>query len=82
MERADDQLAVLFRREAGNICAWLARLLGPARLDLIEGRHDGAAFFFGEDSCFTYRPCPGAVEREFLQKQPPVEAPRAREFIK
>jgi RNA polymerase sigma-70 factor (ECF subfamily) len=30
------QLANLFRREAGNICAWLGRLLGPGRLDLIE----------------------------------------------
>ncbi|MFI4997551.1 MAG: RNA polymerase sigma factor [Hyphomicrobiales bacterium] len=30
--QADD----LFRREAGKISAWLARLLGPARLDLIE----------------------------------------------
>src|SRR5579862_7138925 len=28
--------ADLFRREAGKIVAWLARLLGPARLDLIE----------------------------------------------
>ena len=36
MERADAQLTTLFRREAGNICAWLVRLLGPARLDLIE----------------------------------------------
>jgi RNA polymerase sigma-70 factor, ECF subfamily len=26
----------LFRREAGKISAWLARLLGPGRLDLIE----------------------------------------------
>jgi RNA polymerase sigma-70 factor (ECF subfamily) len=36
MERTDAQLAALFRREAGNICAWLVRLLGPARLDLVE----------------------------------------------
>ena len=28
--------ADLFRREAGKIAAWLARLLGPSRLDLIE----------------------------------------------
>ena len=34
--QADAQLAELFRREAGKICAWLARLLGPARLELIE----------------------------------------------
>jgi predicted RNA polymerase sigma factor len=33
---ADDRLASLFRREAGRISAWLVRLLGPARLDLIE----------------------------------------------
>src|ERR1700747_2963481 len=33
---ADHELATLFRREAGSICAWLVRLLGPARLDLIE----------------------------------------------
>lgn len=36
MARADLQLEQLFRQEAGPICAWLARLLGPARLDLIE----------------------------------------------
>jgi RNA polymerase sigma-70 factor (ECF subfamily) len=30
------QLEELFRREAGRISAWLVRLLGPARLDLIE----------------------------------------------
>src|SRR5437773_3289352 len=36
MPAADLQLATLFRREAGSICAWLVRLLGPARLDLIE----------------------------------------------
>jgi len=34
--RADLRLEQLFRQEAGRICAWLARLLGPARLDLIE----------------------------------------------
>jgi RNA polymerase sigma factor (sigma-70 family) len=36
MERADAQLAALYRREAGKISAWLARLLGPGRLDLVE----------------------------------------------
>jgi RNA polymerase sigma-70 factor (ECF subfamily) len=41
-ERADGFVAEtaiaaeLFRREAGKISAWLARLLGPSRLDLIE----------------------------------------------
>lgn len=33
---ADALVDDLFRREAGNISAWLARVLGPARLDLIE----------------------------------------------
>ncbi|HEX3952853.1 MAG TPA: DUF6596 domain-containing protein [Stellaceae bacterium] len=33
---ADRLVGELFRREAGKISAWLARLLGPARLDLIE----------------------------------------------
>ncbi|HEX7200913.1 MAG TPA: RNA polymerase subunit sigma-24, partial [Dongiaceae bacterium] len=36
MSHTEAQLAGLFRREAGNICAWLVRLLGPGRLDLIE----------------------------------------------
>ena len=36
MAAADAQLEQLFRHEAGKICAWLVRLLGPARLDLIE----------------------------------------------
>jgi len=36
MTRADPLVDDLFRREAGKISAWLARLLGPARLDLIE----------------------------------------------
>ncbi len=36
MGEADPQIDDLFRREAGNISAWLARLLGPSRLDLIE----------------------------------------------
>src|ERR1700722_4880471 len=34
--QADVLVDDLFRREAGNISAWLARLLGPSRLDLIE----------------------------------------------
>lgn len=33
---ADAQLETLFRQEAGRISAWLVRLLGPKRLDLIE----------------------------------------------
>ena len=36
MTRAEPLVDDLFRREAGKISAWLARLLGPARLDLIE----------------------------------------------
>lgn len=32
----DTRLEDLFRHEAGKISAWLVRLLGPARLDLIE----------------------------------------------
>ena len=36
MACADARLESLFRREAGRISAWLVRLLGPARLDLIE----------------------------------------------
>jgi RNA polymerase sigma-70 factor (ECF subfamily) len=36
MPAAEAQLDALFRREAGNISAWLVRLLGPARLALIE----------------------------------------------
>ncbi|HUZ71725.1 MAG TPA: DUF6596 domain-containing protein [Stellaceae bacterium] len=36
MADADVLVSDLFRREAGKISAWLARLLGPARLDLIE----------------------------------------------
>src|ERR1700758_5538279 len=34
--QADPLVDDLSRREAGKISAWLARLLGPARLDLIE----------------------------------------------
>src|SRR5690348_1024303 len=34
--QADPLVDDLFRREAGKISAWLARLLGPAQLDLIE----------------------------------------------
>lgn len=36
MPPADAQLEALFRHEAGRISAWLVRLLGPKRLDLIE----------------------------------------------
>jgi RNA polymerase sigma-70 factor (ECF subfamily) len=36
MAQADAIVDDLFRREAGKISAWLTRLLGPARLDLIE----------------------------------------------
>lgn len=36
MPTADAQLETLFRHEAGRIGAWLVRLLGPKRLDLIE----------------------------------------------
>ena len=36
MTQADPLVNDLFRREAGKISAWLARLLGPGRLDLIE----------------------------------------------
>jgi RNA polymerase sigma-70 factor, ECF subfamily len=36
MGAPDTRLEDLFRHEAGKISAWLVRLLGPARLDLIE----------------------------------------------
>ena len=36
MAESDALVGDLFRREAGKISAWLARLLGPSRLDLIE----------------------------------------------
>jgi RNA polymerase sigma-70 factor, ECF subfamily len=36
MGASDTRLEDLFRHEAGKISAWLVRLLGPARLDLIE----------------------------------------------
>jgi RNA polymerase sigma-70 factor (ECF subfamily) len=36
MAEADALVDDLFRREAGKIAAWLARLLGPSRLELIE----------------------------------------------
>src|SRR3981081_1337873 len=36
MAQADPLVGDLFRREARKISAWLARLLGPSRLDLIE----------------------------------------------
>ncbi|HYL02254.1 MAG TPA: DUF6596 domain-containing protein [Steroidobacteraceae bacterium] len=36
MPGAERELESLFRHEGGRICAWLVRLLGPGRLDLIE----------------------------------------------
>ncbi|HLH88735.1 MAG TPA: DUF6596 domain-containing protein [Xanthobacteraceae bacterium] len=48
----------LFRREAGKISAWLARLLGPARLDLIE---DAVQDAFG--AALARWPLDGAPER-------------------
>src|SRR5215467_2167298 len=36
MTEAAPALEDLFRQEAGRICAWLVRLLGPGRLELIE----------------------------------------------
>jgi len=36
MTEAAPALEDLFRQEAGKICAWLVRLLGPGRLELIE----------------------------------------------
>jgi RNA polymerase sigma-70 factor (ECF subfamily) len=36
MTEAAPDLEDLFRQEAGKICAWLVRLLGPGRLELIE----------------------------------------------
>lgn len=36
MGGADALVDDLFRREAGKLSAWLARLLGPSRLDLVE----------------------------------------------
>jgi RNA polymerase sigma-70 factor (ECF subfamily) len=36
MGPADALIEEVFRRESGRIVAWLARLLGPGRLDLIE----------------------------------------------
>ena len=36
MTNAAPSLEDLFRHEAGKICAWLVRLLGPGRLELIE----------------------------------------------
>ena len=36
MATAEALAGALFRQEAGRIVAWLARLLGPGRLDLIE----------------------------------------------
>ncbi len=36
MADADPLVDDLFRREAGKLSAWLARLLGPGRLDIVE----------------------------------------------
>ncbi|MBV9827925.1 MAG: hypothetical protein JO001_20020 [Alphaproteobacteria bacterium] len=36
MDAADALVGDYYRQEAGKIAAWLARLLGPSRLDLIE----------------------------------------------
>src|SRR5262249_56311461 len=44
MTEAAPALEDLFRQEAGRICAWLVRLLGPGRLELIE---DGVQDAFG-----------------------------------
>jgi RNA polymerase sigma-70 factor, ECF subfamily len=58
MERADARLATLFRREAGKISAWLVRLLGPARLALIE---DAVQDAFG--AALAQWPSQGTPER-------------------
>lgn len=58
MTRADPLVDDLFRREAGKIAAWLARLLGPARLDLIE---DAVQDAFG--AALARWPLDGAPER-------------------
>jgi RNA polymerase sigma-70 factor, ECF subfamily len=55
---ADARLETLFRREAGRISAWLVRLLGPARLDLIE---DSIQDAFG--AALTQWPYSGTPER-------------------
>ena len=56
--QADVLVDDLFRREAGKISAWLARLLGPARLDLIE---DAVQDAFG--AALARWPLDGAPER-------------------
>jgi RNA polymerase sigma-70 factor (ECF subfamily) len=58
MTQADPLVDDLFRREAGKISAWLARLLGPARLDLIE---DAVQDAFG--AALARWPLDGAPER-------------------
>jgi RNA polymerase sigma-70 factor (ECF subfamily) len=55
---ADVLVDDLFRREAGKISAWLARLLGPARLDLIE---DAVQDAFG--AALARWPLDGAPDR-------------------
>lgn len=58
MPGADATLEALFRREAGNISAWLTRLLGPARLSLIE---DAVQDAFG--AALTQWPAAGTPAR-------------------
>jgi RNA polymerase sigma-70 factor, ECF subfamily len=58
MAEADALVDDLFRREAGKISAWLARLLGPSRLDLIE---DAVQDAFG--AALARWPDDGAPER-------------------
>ena len=58
MTRAEPLVDDLFRREAGKISAWLARLLGPGRLDLIE---DAVQDAFG--AALARWPLDGAPER-------------------
>ena len=58
MTQADTLVDDLFRREAGKISAWLARLLGPGRLDLIE---DAVQDAFG--AALARWPLDGAPER-------------------
>jgi RNA polymerase sigma-70 factor (ECF subfamily) len=56
--RAEPLVDDLFRREAGKIAAWLARLLGPGRLDLIE---DAVQDAFG--AALARWPLDGAPDR-------------------
>src|SRR5215469_6351548 len=58
MTRAEPLVDDLFRREAGKIAAWLARLLGPGRLDLIE---DAVQDAFG--AALARWPLDGAPDR-------------------